>query len=42
MKDNQKNWETSQNENCEKIIIVSRTDLCVISNKKEDDRITSW
>ena len=38
---NQRNWETSQNENCEKIIIVSRINLHVICNKKKDDEMTS-
>ena len=41
-KNNQEDWRTSQNENCEKTTIVSRTDLCVIDNKKEDDKMTSW
>ena len=40
-KNNQENWETFWNESCEKITIVSRTDLCVICNKKKNDRMTS-
>ena len=42
MKNNQKNWETFWNESHEKTIVVSRTDLYVTDNKKENDRITSW
>ena len=42
-KDNQKDWKTLWNESCEETIIVSRTDLHVISNKKKDDRmISQW
>ena len=37
---NQKNQKTFQNESCEKTATVSRTDLHVICNKKEDDRKT--
>ena len=40
-KNNKENWRISQNENHEETIIVSKADLCVISNKKENDRITS-
>ena len=41
-KNNQKNWRIFWNENCKKIIIVSRTDLYVICNKKKNDKMTSW
>ena len=40
-KNNQNNQDTSWNENCRETIIVSRTDLHVICNKKENDRTTS-
>ena len=40
---NQEDWKTFWNENCKEIIIVSRTDLHVISNKKKNDKmISQW
>ena len=40
-KNNQKDQKTFWNESHKETIIVSRTDFCVISNKKEDDRMIS-
>ena len=40
-KNNQKDQETLQNENDKEIIIVLKTDLHVICNEKEDNRMTS-
>ena len=38
-KNNKKNQKIFWNENHEEIIIVSRTDLYVISNKKKNDKM---